>query len=374
MDFSRLQKKLDEPPIAKLLQQIDPSGNQLMVVGGAVRDCLLGRDIGDLDFATTILPRFVIDHVVKAGFGVDLKGIDHGTVVAHRDGNSFEITTLRRDIETDGRHAKVQFGKDWLEDAKRRDFTINALYYHPAVGLQDPLNIIADIQTRTLKFIGCPQTRLMEDGLRFFRFYRFWSQLDDPHIDENSKNAVEACASSLALPTMERITNELLKLLQKQPPHILMNSWRYSGIEQRMFAKSLHDLPTGLSSAPMRLGFLISEEPEYFANHLRLPGSFRRTVIDLGHTIRALRTENREDFVESLLRSCDDAIHWLQQDKHVLGPAQPLLEQLSDAKNIGAVQARDAGLVDGPQMGHWIREQRKKYLLDGYDKKRSAKA
>ncbi len=135
MDFSRLQKKLDEPPIAKLLQQIDPSGNQLMVVGGAVRDCLLGRDICDLDFATTILPRFVIDHVVKAGFGVDLKGIDHGTVVAHGNGNSFEITTLRRDIATDGRHAKVQFGKDWLEDAKRRDFTINALYYHPAGAL-----------------------------------------------------------------------------------------------------------------------------------------------------------------------------------------------------------------------------------------------
>jgi poly(A) polymerase len=157
---------LRERPLAPLLAVLGRDGEEARVVGGAVRNTVLGEPHGDIDIATTALPEEVIRRVEAAGFKAVPTGIEHGTVTVITNGHPFEVTTLREDVETFGRHAKVAFGRDWRRDAERRDFTMNALSVAADGTLYDYVGGLADLEARRVRFIGDARTRIAEDSLR----------------------------------------------------------------------------------------------------------------------------------------------------------------------------------------------------------------
>ena len=182
-------------------------------VGGIVRDTLLGIDAADVDIATRHEPDEVIDRLRAAGIKTVPTGIAHGTITAVLPSGTIEVTTLRHDISTDGRHAVVAFTDDWREDAARRDFTINALYADPASGtVYDYFGGLDDLAARRVCFIGDPYRRIAEDHLRILRFFRFHARFGDA-IDDAGLDACMARANDLMALSRERIASELLKLL-----------------------------------------------------------------------------------------------------------------------------------------------------------------
>ncbi len=182
-------------------------------VGGAVRDALLGIPVADLDLATALSPDAVLARLRAAGIRAVPTGLEHGTITAVLDSGPVEVTTLRRDVSTDGRHATVAFTDDWREDAARRDFTINALYADPDTGaLFDYFGGLADLEARRVRFIGDPLQRIAEDHLRILRFFRFLARFGDTP-DPEGLDACTARARDLMALSRERIRDELLKLL-----------------------------------------------------------------------------------------------------------------------------------------------------------------
>jgi poly(A) polymerase len=194
-------------------------GTQTRFVGGAIRDTLLGLRVSDVDLATRLEPGEVIERLRAARIKAVPTGIAHGTVTAVSAGTPVEITTLRRDVSTDGRHATVAFTDDWMEDAARRDFTINALYADPQSGaVQDYFGGLADLDRRLVRFIGDPLTRIAEDHLRILRFFRFHARFGRDEPDSAGLDACTARANDLMALSRERIADELLKLLALPDP------------------------------------------------------------------------------------------------------------------------------------------------------------
>lgn len=182
-------------------------------VGGVVRDTLLGQPVHDIDIATRLAPDEVIDRLRAAGIKVVPTGLAHGTVTAVLASGPVEVTTLRRDVATDGRHATVAFTDDWREDAARRDFTINALYADPADGrVHDYFGGLADLAARHVRFIGDPYQRIAEDHLRILRFFRFLARFGDTPDPTGLTACIDRANDLMAL-SRERIADELLRLL-----------------------------------------------------------------------------------------------------------------------------------------------------------------
>jgi poly(A) polymerase len=204
---------LREPPLADLLAMLDRDGEEARVVGGAVRNALLGLPHGDIDIATTAQPREVVRRAQAAGFKPVPTGIDHGTVTVVIGGHPFEVTTLREDVETFGRHATVRFGRDWTRDAERRDFTMNALSLAADGTVHDPVGGLADLERRHVRFIGDAATRIAEDYLRILRFFRFHAYYGAGDPDPTGLHAVIAARDGLAQLSRERVRMELVKLL-----------------------------------------------------------------------------------------------------------------------------------------------------------------
>lgn len=188
-------------------------------VGGAVRDTLLGIAVTDVDLATTLTPDVVIKRLEAAKIKAVPTGLDHGTVTAVSSGKTYEITTLRRDVATDGRRATVAFSTDWREDAARRDFTINALYADPATGeVFDFFRGLDDLEKRALRFIGDANERIAEDHLRILRYFRFLARFGNGVVDSDAIAACTVAANKLLALSRERIASELLKLLALPDP------------------------------------------------------------------------------------------------------------------------------------------------------------
>ena len=204
---------LGEPPLAQILAALDGDGEEARVIGGAVRNALLGEPIADIDIATTALPEEVVRRAQRAGFKPVPTGIEHGTVTVVADERPFEVTTLREDVETFGRKAKVAFGRDWIRDAQRRDFTMNALSLSRDGILHDTVGGLADLQARRVRFIGDPATRIAEDYLRILRFFRFHAAYGEGPPDRAGLEACVAARAGLDQLSRERVRMELLKLL-----------------------------------------------------------------------------------------------------------------------------------------------------------------
>jgi len=201
----------EHPGLARVVTAL--GRGQARIVGGAVRDTLLGIETADIDLATPHDPRTVINLLEAAGIKAVPTGIDHGTITAVSSDEVYEVTTLRRDVTTDGRRATVAFTDDWREDAARRDFTINALYADPQSGeIHDYFGGIADLEARHVRFIGDPYRRIAEDHLRILRFFRFLARFGDV-ADPDGLQACTERANDLMALSRERIANELLRLL-----------------------------------------------------------------------------------------------------------------------------------------------------------------
>jgi poly(A) polymerase len=199
--------------LTDLLAVLDRAGEEARVVGGAVRNALLGEPLGDIDIATTALPAEVVRRAQAAGFKAVPTGIEHGTVTVVVLGRPFEVTTLREDVETFGRHAKVAFGRDWKRDAERRDFTMNALSAARDGTVYDYVGGLADIEARRVRFIGDAATRIAEDYLRILRFFRFHAAYGEGALDPAGVAACIAGRAGLEQLSRERIRMELIKLL-----------------------------------------------------------------------------------------------------------------------------------------------------------------
>jgi poly(A) polymerase len=200
-------------------------------VGGCVRNALLRQPIGDIDIATTLTPDLVTKALTDAGLKAVPTGIDHGTVTAVAHGKPFEITTLRRDVETNGRRAVVAFTDDWAEDAERRDFRLNALYADPDETLYDPTGGgLADVHAGRIVFVGDAETRIREDALRILRFFRFIAWYGRGEPDAAGLAACAALRDRIANLSAERVSAELLKLLAAEDPRGVVRLMAQAGV------------------------------------------------------------------------------------------------------------------------------------------------
>jgi poly(A) polymerase len=204
---------LRDADLATVLALLDCDGEEARLVGGALRNALLGRPAHEYDIATTATPEVVIARAQKAQIRAVPTGLDHGTVTLVVSGHPFEITTLREDVETDGRHAKVRFSRDFAKDAQRRDFTVNALSLSRDGHLYDYVGGLADIAARRVRFIGDPVQRIREDYLRILRFFRFAAEYAEGPLDKDGLLAAMREREGLARLSRERIRSEVLKLL-----------------------------------------------------------------------------------------------------------------------------------------------------------------
>jgi poly(A) polymerase len=242
---------LASPPLLKVFTAFAEAGQEARIVGGAVRNALMGLPVTDIDLATPARPEEVTRLAKDADLHVYPTGIDHGTVTIVASGHPFEVTTLRRDVATDGRHAIVDFTTDWVEDARRRDFTINAIYAAPDGALFDPTGGVADIERRRVRFIGKPEDRIREDYLRILRFFRFSAAYGAGLLDAHGLAAATALKDGITSLSRERIGAEVLMLLAADRAADVVNAMNEAGILDQVFITPCH---------PARLAKLVSLE------------------------------------------------------------------------------------------------------------------
>ncbi|MBA8880574.1 CCA tRNA nucleotidyltransferase [Phyllobacterium myrsinacearum] len=221
---------LQDAALQKLLAALSANGEGARIVGGAVRNTLLGQAVSDLDIATTCVPDETIHRAEAAGFKTVPTGISHGTVTVIADKRPFEVTTLRADVKTDGRHAAVAFGRDWQVDAARRDFTINALYVEADGTIVDLVGGLADIESRTLRFIGDAEQRIREDYLRILRFFRFFAWYGHGRPESEGLKACARLKDGLAQLSSERVWSELKNMLAAPDPSRALLWMRQAGV------------------------------------------------------------------------------------------------------------------------------------------------
>ncbi|MFS2150975.1 CCA tRNA nucleotidyltransferase [Rhizobium sp. Rhizsp42] len=208
----------NDPALKRVFSLLNADGGEGRVVGGAVRNSLMGLAVSDIDVATTLTPDVVIERANQAGIKAVPTGVEHGTVTLVIDRKPFEVTTLRADVETDGRRATVAFSTDWQTDAERRDLTINALYVGEDGEVVDLVGGLADIEKRNIRFIGDAATRIKEDYLRILRFFRFFAHYGSGRPDADGLRAAAAARSKLSTLSAERVWSEMRKLLSAEDP------------------------------------------------------------------------------------------------------------------------------------------------------------
>lgn len=267
------------PPFERLFGAL--GRDKVFLVGGAVRNTLMGRQPGDFDLATPLSPQEVTSLAEAAGLRVIPTGIDHGTVTVIAKGETFEVTTFRADVETDGRRAKVAFGGSLETDAQRRDFTMNAIYADSDGHLIDPVGGMADLAQRRVRFIGDPGRRIAEDYLRILRFFRFTADVSGPEagIDAEGLAACAEGAEGIETLSAERITVELSKLLRVDNPAPAFGAMVQSGVAGRC-------LP-GAEAAPFAM--LVHVEAE-----AGVAGSWLRRLKATGGEVDRLRLSKKD--------------------------------------------------------------------------------
>lgn len=201
------------------------------LVGGCVRDTLLGITPKDYDFATPILPEVVTDIFQKEGYGVIPTGLQHGTITVVIDKEPFEITTLRKDVETDGRHAEVKFVQNWEEDALRRDFTFNALYMDKDGQIYDYFNGQDDLKNKIVRFVGNAEDRIQEDALRILRYYRFVSRFEAFNLEPEATQAIANNKNMISHLSVERIFSELKQIFNNVNQGFILNEFQKNNLD-----------------------------------------------------------------------------------------------------------------------------------------------
>lgn len=284
---------LHNPALRAVLDPLDAAHGNARVVGGAVRNALMGLPIADVDIATIWSPEQVIGRLESMQIRTVETGKSHGTITAIVDGKSFEITTLRVDVSSDGRHAEVAFTDDWTADAARRDFTINALYLNGDGSLFDPLGGYKDIEDRKVRFIGNPDDRIREDYLRVLRFFRFHAQFAAGKIDPEGLAACIRARSGIRSLSSERVRAELLRLLMIENCMDTVEIAAQTGILTDLlggvaYSRTLrnladiqraHNYPPDALLRLMVLGCKIKEDAERLSLRFRLSKSESRRMV-----------------------------------------------------------------------------------------------
>jgi poly(A) polymerase len=288
---------LTSGPTARVLELLNGQAEEARVVGGAVRNALLKIPTGDIDIATTALPAEVIRRAKAAGIKSVPTGIEHGTVTLVVDAQPFEVTTLREDIETFGRKAKVAFGRDWARDAQRRDFTINGLSVDADGVVHDYVGGLGDIVAKRVRFIGDPDQRIAEDYLRILRFFRIHAAYGSGEPDRAGYLACIRARSGLAGLSAERLRMEMLKLMVAEGAIGAIAAMADGGLLLRILGGLVYTGPftamvaaerlLGLKAdAVRRLGALavaVTEDARRVAMRLRLTNSETKALDSMGH-------------------------------------------------------------------------------------------
>jgi poly(A) polymerase len=362
---------------ARVLALLNGDGEEARVVGGAVRNALLKIPIGDLDIATTALPDEVVRRAKAAGIKSVPTGIEHGTVTLVVDAQPFEVTTLREDTETFGRKAKVAFGRDWVRDAERRDFTINGLSVDATGLVHDHVGGLKDIEARRVRFIGDAGQRIAEDYLRILRFFRMHAAYGVGEPDRAGYLACIAGREGLASLSAERVRMEVLKLLIAEGALGAVTAMADAGLLLTIVGGVIHTGPfaamiaaeqaLGLAPHPVRrlaaLTVAVTEDAKRVAARLRLSNSENKMLDSMGHRwwrlagMDALRARQRlyrlgeEQYRDRLMlawaRSGDsfEADYWREfatLPQRWTAPKFPLK----------AADFISRGIAEGPALGH----------------------
>jgi poly(A) polymerase len=296
----KISSRLDVPwlregGVPKLLAVLNRDGEEARAVGGAVRNALLGEPSTEIDIATTAAPEEVRRRVTAAGYKAVPTGIDHGTITVVIDGAPFEVTTLRQDVETYGRHAKVAFGRDWKADAERRDFTINALSAAADGTVYDYVGGLADLAQRKVRFIGEPRRRIEEDYLRILRFFRFHAAYGRGELDPEGLAACIAAREGIDQLSRERIGMELIKLLRARRAAPVLQVMTDAGLLGPLLASVpnvVHfaamaqiEAALGLQPDAMRrlaaLAVMVAEDAERLSQKLRLSNDEQARLLSM---------------------------------------------------------------------------------------------
>ena len=375
--------RIDLPNVPGLAAVIAALNGQVRLVGGVVRDTLAGVATKDIDLATPLAPEAVMAALKAAGLKAVPTGLAHGTVTAVAEGRPFEITTLRRDVATDGRHAEVAFTDDWREDAARRDFTINALYADPVTGeVFDYFGGLADLEAGIVRFIGAPLQRIAEDHLRILRFFRFHARFGSGGPDAASLSACQTRANDLMALSRERIAMELLALLALPNPAPTLALMIESGIFVPVLPEIADAAPVThlvtreaeagiVPDALRRLCALIAPDPvlaEDIANRLKLSNAQRKRMIAV-----AARTAEDASAPRALAywQGVEVAI-----DRLLLGNGdpRPLMDWTPPRFPIngGAIVAR--GVQAGPEVARILQSAERQWVAEGFPEAARAEA
>jgi poly(A) polymerase/tRNA nucleotidyltransferase (CCA-adding enzyme) len=348
------------------------------IVGGAVRDLLAQRPVSDVDITTPLTPEAITIALQRAGLRAIPTGIAHGTVTALAEGATIEITTLRRDVETDGRHAVVAFTDDFRVDAARRDFTINAMSLTPDATLFDYFGGRPDLAAGRVRFVGHPAERIAEDYLRILRFFRFWARYGSGAPDAETTEALTQGATKLATLSAERLWSETAKILSVTDPRAALRLMEALGVLAALLPEADPGWPVtfdrlAAAEAPadpvLRLAGLVAD-PEQTARRLKLSNAERDQLVALSQgevpspetDDAALRRAMAETPVPVLIGRS-----FL---RHQPGPAAAALRARLGAMPVPVfpLQGRDGvamGLTPGPALGAALRAVRRWWLERG---------
>ncbi len=364
---------LSEPALAALLDLLP----EARIVGGAVRDTLAQREFADVDLASPLPPEHVIERLNAAGMKVVPTGLAHGTVTAVLPGRTVEITTLRRDIETDGRHAIVAFTNDWREDAARRDFTINAMSMARDGAVFDYFGGLVDLKEGRLRFVGDPAARVAEDYLRVLRYFRFFARYANAEPDEATLRALRDAVPRLGSLSAERVWQELTRILSAPDPMAAVALMDRLGVLAAIVPEGA-DAPAlqriiargAPADSVLRVAALLTGDALTFAARLKLSLAERDRLVAL----RAAPLAKPEDDDAAVRRLLADTPIDVLVDKTWLdggdGPAWDLLRDRlkSLPVPIFPLEGRDIvamGVPPGPRVGDLLRAVRTWWLAGG---------
>jgi poly(A) polymerase len=346
------------------------------LVGGAVRDALQGHAVADVDLATPRRPAQVIAALERAGLRAVPTGIEHGTVTAVSGGRGFEVTTLRRDVATDGRRAVVAFTDDWREDAARRDFGINAMSMTPDGAVYDYFGGIGDLRDGRVRFVGDPATRIAEDYLRVLRFFRFWARYGRVEPAAAELAALAGAVPQLARLSAERVWGELKRILAAPEPRPALALMARLGVlgavvqEGTDLARLERMVAAGAPADPLlRLGALLRGDPESLADRLRFSAGERERLVAL----HGQPVPQPDDDDAALRRMLADTPAETLIGRTRLAGAGPEWDRLRERlaalpRPVFPLEGRDAlalGFSPGPAVGQALRAVRAWWLAGG---------
>ncbi|MHA7819061.1 MAG: CCA tRNA nucleotidyltransferase [Erythrobacter sp.] len=345
-------------------------------VGGAVRDTLLGSQVADVDCATTHTPDRVIDLCREAGIRTVPTGIDHGTITAILEDGPVEVTTLRRDVATDGRRATIAFASEWRDDAARRDFTINALYAHPdSLEIDDYFGGLGDLAARRVRFIGEARERIAEDHLRILRYYRFQARFG-AELDQQAEDACSELSATLKGLSRERVADELLKLLAlPDPGETVERMWNRAVLRVILPETNLHlvealraliarEKRQGFAPDPVRrLASLLPPSPdvaEIVAARLRLSKAQRARLISAAERLGEDAQVPHALAYSLTVPFAIDRLLLLGEDARPLATWKPPTFPLKG----GAIVAR--GVAAGPEVARILQAVERRWVEEGF--------